>query len=318
MRRAESDQPLKRASWIASGVFAFGLIVLFLWLIPEDPDGRWLILVLAGIVVGGAVAGLQLAWLSCPAALFVVLALKSASDCPDCGGGAEEIPLAAYHAVFGAVAAIAGTTGALVSFAVSRFVRIERDAWTGPLLIAGMAMFIVAIALSVARASDQSDRNGDVVNQTDGVRYREGRLLDDFESKLADAASSFEGEPAVSLGARAAGYNLVAVQQGAGDLALIYGHCGPLPCAIPLSLNVKRWCRIPAEFAAGTAPFEVLPGGSILQRSRHGLSQVTVWTGNVSVTIHSSGVLPEDREELPSMLRTVEGEPLPPPAEPTC
>lgn len=92
----------------------------FLVAIPEDPDGRWLILVLAGIVVGGAVAGLQLAWLSCPAALFVVLALKSASDCPDCGGGAEEIPLAAYHAVFGAVAAIAGTTGALVSFAVSR------------------------------------------------------------------------------------------------------------------------------------------------------------------------------------------------------
>jgi hypothetical protein len=179
-------------------------------------------------------------------------------------------------------------------------------------------MFIVVIALSVERSSDQSDRNGDVVHQTGGVRFREGRLLHDFESKLAEDASGFEGRPAAWLGSHAAGYNLTAVDLTGGSLVLIYGHCGPAQCAVPLSLDERRECRLPPEFAAGTAPYEVLPGGPILQRSGHDLSQVTVWTGNVSVTIHSSGVAPETREQLPSMLRTVDGGPLPPPSEPTC
>jgi len=296
------------------------VVVLGAWLVPWDNPK---IVLTAGVLVfalGGALAGWRRAWLVVPAGFWLATWARSGTDCPDCGGGGEPMDRAAL--VLGlailtvAIAAIGLTAGALARFFEPRRLRDHTPA----MIAASVGLLALTGVLAVGRYLDERDRNGDVVFEQFGIRYREGPEWKGGVGAVRDKATAFEGAPVVWLGSEYAGYNLKAVQEGYGEttsLLLVYGDCGPAPCPVGLSLMMRKECSIPPEFAQAGAADEVLPGGAHLLRFLSDPNKLAIWTGNVSIDIYVTGA-PAHKERLPQDIRTLDGSELPPPAPATC
>ena len=236
----------------------------------------------------------------------------AATDCPDCGGGE---PLGAAAAVFLLSLLVLVVGGAAAGGVLLDKTLFRQADGRVQKLFAHPAMLAIPIALSlfvagwlVVRERQQSTIDGDVLVESNGIRYRAGPEWSGGPtgSLSLDEMHSFDRFSLFWLGFEFEGYNLRFAQQSADDSFMFgYGVCGPAPCTTP-QVSIHKWCSVPPQFAAGTAPGDTLPSGAFVRRSADG--GLTVLTADVSVALHSPGDAPTAEAMLAALMPVGGGE----------
>jgi hypothetical protein len=305
---------------LARGSLAATFVMVGLWLIPHKGSAPE-VMALGSLVLlfGGLIAGWRIGWIAVPAAVWFMLAVYNATDCPDCGGGGEEVgPPFAWIVTLTIVFALAALTGGLGGLLFSRG-RLPVSKGT---LVVGSVLLLAAFgALVLIRQRANADANGSVVFERDGIRYRTGAKLDDPSRTVAGAAASLQSEAAVWLGDRVGEFSLTAVQS-APDLLLAYGKCGPAPCTAPVQVITRRFCGTPPEVEFATLPVETRSDGVVIVTSPAGggppsaMTKAAMWTGRLQVTVYAHEEA-GNATELLGELRRLDAKPLAP-ADSSC
>ncbi len=286
--RAAQQAHVPAPDWLLRSLLGALFVAVALWLIPDK--GSALLVTVLGLpllALGGAIAGWRTAWFAVPLGAWVMLGAYSATKCADCGGGGEEAaPPALIYAGLTILLALVGTAGA----GIARIPRAGRLPGYGASVPLAVFLGVLFVGLVALRLHDQRGRNGEVLFERSGINYRAGHPLSEPATSIDHAASSEGIDQTVWLGENYGGFNLSGVQQGQGSLVLVYGRCGPAPCAPPVTVMMRRTCGEPPEVThARTAPtardgvvYVDDPIGATVPNGKK-----VIWTGHTEVTIYS-------------------------------
>ena len=315
-----SEQRAMGAARLVCGALLAGVGT---WAALRFDGSAWVVFVLlAAAAVGGFVGRSWWSVALVPAIIVGAVALYGQTDCPDCGGGGEEIGQGFRIAVV-VVGAVALTLMTVVGLGIERFLAIFRagssDSSGAPVrswLAAAVVLAGVSVALPAFRYVSNRDENGAIVFDAGRVRYREGKAWDEKADGSMSRAEleSFTGYPLYWLGTAAGGYRLTSVTHrpgaldvvnapGADGVSLIYGTCGPAPCNPPIQINLQPACSATPAFVIGATDPVTLPSGAMLRRGGHG--HVVFWSGNSFVTLYSLAQ-PEFIDSLVDRLRSAQ------------
>jgi hypothetical protein len=313
--RAEKQPAGEAALWLLRGALGALVAAVGLWLIPDKSSASWVVGI--GVIVliaGGVVAGWRGAWLWTPVGVWLFLGGYQATDCSDCRGGGEEVISPATWLLFLTVAAaLVGTIGGTAS------------AWFWPrvsikVLVLALVLVGLVFASLIAFHWAHRESHGRVLVESQGVRYRAGNALHRPEDAIQRAARAAGIDQPVWLGPEVSGFALSAIQVGPDSLLLVYGDCGPAPCAAPVTVGLRRTCGTPPELSyVGRAPavrdgvyFVEDPAGATVPGGKK-----VVWPGHTAVTIYNQFPSPGRVGDVLPLVSRIDGKPLEP-ANPYC
>jgi hypothetical protein len=320
------------------------ILAAAVWFLPGDDtdEVQGIIRFVAAGLAAGLVSVSGWGAAVAPLALLAGIGAYEATDCPDRGGGGEELPQS-FQFGFWVVAlgaqALLALVGAAIAKTAARF--ISRSGEASPHVPAWLAAAVpIALAISavgavIARDQDTADENGPIVYDTGDVRYRAGPEWDgsgdDHGQGINESAIRvYEELPLYWLGTEFADMNLVAaIPSGdinptaerpvAGGMTFIYGDCGPAPCGVPLQVETRAICHNPdwSDAAMG----QPLPSGALLQLPGAGHFEqgrkLTIYTKDVMVS--ATWQLPTITvEQVLAALSSPTGSALGPPTPPPC